>query len=70
MRAGMVPGGGVSAALKRGDEVCTVAEGASGVSGAVARGTNSDTTGMEMSSAVIGTAMAVGREGGDAGRAD
>ena len=68
-RAGVVPGGGVSAVLDRGDEACTMAEGASGLSGAVARGTSSDTTGREMSSAVIGTATTVGKAGGEAGGA-
>ena len=66
-RAGMVPGGGVSAALDRGEEACGVAEGAGG---AAARCTNSDTTGREMSSTAIGTAIAEGKAGGAAGRGD
>ena len=46
------------------------ADGVGGALGVAAIGISSDTTGKEMSSAVIGTATTAGKAGGEAGRAD
>ena len=67
---GAVPGGGVSAWLMCGEDAGGTAEGVGGALGVAAIGTSSDTTGNEMSSAVIGTATTAGKAGGEAGRAD
>ena len=67
---GVVPGGGVSAWLRRDGEAGVTADGVGGALGVAAIGISSDTTGKEMSSAVIGTATTAGKAGGEAGRAD
>ena len=60
----------MSAALDLGEETCAVVDGGSGAGGAAARWTSSDTTGREMSSTEIGTAIAAGNVGEAAGGGD
>ena len=67
---GAVPGGGVSAWLRRDGDAGGAAEGVGGALGVTAIGVSKDTTGKNMSSTEMCTAIAAGNVGEAAGEVD